>query len=153
MPFRQTDAQEDARFRILHLLQSNPEMSQRDLAAAAGISIGKVHYVLNAFVEKGLVKIGNFTAANDKRRYTYILTRKGLSEKAALTGQFFRRKLTEYEALKAEIEVLRLEMDKLGDSSLVELKDAAGRDHGSDRPESLSENDFLQPDTSERNSR
>ena len=87
-------------------------MSQRDLAATVGISVGSTHYLLSALVEKGLVKLGNFSAADDKRRYAYILTPKGVAEKAALTGRFLRRKLEEFEALQAEIETLQ---DELGD--------------------------------------
>lgn len=107
MSGRRAQAQEDARFRILHLLEANPEMSQRELAAQVGISTGGVHYVLTALVEKGLVKLGNFSAAEDKRRYAYILTPKGLAEKAAITRRFLARKTAEYEALRAEIEALQ----------------------------------------------
>tara|TARA_R110000796_G_C14440466_1_gene422237 strand:+ start:431 stop:823 length:393 start_codon:yes stop_codon:yes gene_type:complete len=110
---QRSEAQEDLRFRVLRLLQENPEMSQRDIAAAVGISVGGVHYCLNALVEKGMVKLGNFSAANDKRRYAYILTPKGLTEKAALTSRFLKRKMEEYEALKKEIETLQTEV-KLG---------------------------------------
>lgn len=95
--------QEDARFRILRLIEDNPELSQRELAHAAGISVGGVHYVLNALIEKGFVKLGNFTSSKDKRRYAYKLTPKGIAEKAVLTRRFLIRKMAEYEALKAEI--------------------------------------------------
>lgn len=102
--------QEDVHFRVLRLLEENPEMSQRDLAQAVGISVGGAHYCLNALIEKGLIKIGNFSAARDKRRYAYILTPKGIAEKSALTGRFLKRKMAEYEALKAEIEALQVEL-------------------------------------------
>lgn len=85
-------------------------MTQRELAEAVGISIGGTHYVLNALMEKGLVKLGRFSAAPDKRRYVYKLTPTGLSEKAAIARRFLARKVEEYEALKAEIESLRLEL-------------------------------------------
>jgi EPS-associated MarR family transcriptional regulator len=91
-------------FRILRLLQENPGMSQRDLAKAVGVSTGGIHYVLNALVEKGLLKLGNFTAAVDKRRYAYVLTPVGVATKAKLTRKFLIRKMAEYQALKAEIE-------------------------------------------------
>ena len=84
-------------------------MSQRGLAEALGSSIGGTHYVLNALIEKGLVKLGNFTAAEDKRRYACVLTPKGIKEKSLMTGKFLKRKLAEYEALKQEIEELRQE--------------------------------------------
>lgn len=111
MTGRRIQLQEDTRFRVLRLLEENPEMSQRDLADAVGISTGSVHYILSALVERGLVKLGNFGASKDKRRYAYVLTPKGLAEKAAITGRFLARKLEEYEALKREIDELRAEID------------------------------------------
>ena len=111
MTSKRTKLQEDTHFRVLRLLQENPEMSQRELAAAVGVSVGGIHYVLNALIEKGLVKLGNFTAAEDKRRYAYILTPKGIARKAALTRAFLVRKIEEYEALIEEIEVLSSELE------------------------------------------
>ena len=92
-------------------LEGNPELSQRELAKALGISLGLVNYCLKALVEKGLVKLGNFSANPDKRRYSYILTPQGLAAKAALTRRFLARKRAEYEALRSEIEVLQDEID------------------------------------------
>lgn len=108
---KRTKLQEDTHFRVLRLLQENPEMSQRELAAAVGVSVGGMHYVLNALIEKGLVKLGNFSTAEDKRRYAYVLTPKGIARKAALTRSFLVRKMEEYEALKEEIEALQLDLD------------------------------------------
>lgn len=110
MTSKRTKLQEDTHFRVLRLLQENPEMSQRELAAAVGVSVGGMHYVLNALIDKGLVKLGNFTAAEDKRRYAYVLTPKGIKEKSLITGKFLRRKMAEYEALKAEIDALASEL-------------------------------------------
>ena len=112
MSSKRSNLQEDTHFRVLRLLQDNPEMSQRELAAAVGISVGSVHYVLTALLEKGMIKLGNFTAAPDKRRYAYILTPKGIAEKAAITKRFLARKMAEYEALRAEILELRSELDE-----------------------------------------
>ncbi len=114
MAGQRSQMQEDVRFRILRLLEENPELTQRELAAQVGISTGGVHYVLSALVEKGMVKLGNFSAARDKRRYAYILTPKGLAEKAAITRRFLARKMEEYEALRAEIDALH---DELGDAA------------------------------------
>lgn len=111
MTSKRTQLQEDTHFRVLRLLQENPEMSQRELAQAVGVSVGGMHYVLNALIEKGFVKLGNFTAAEDKRRYAYILTRKGVAEKTAITRSFLARKMEEYEALKAEIDALASEIE------------------------------------------
>lgn len=106
MTSKRTKLQEDTHFRVLRLLQENPEMSQRELAEAVGVSVGGIHYVLNALIDKGLVKLGNFTAAEDKRRYAYVLTPKGIARKATLTRVFLARKIEEYEALREEIEAL-----------------------------------------------
>jgi EPS-associated MarR family transcriptional regulator len=97
---------EDVRFRILRLLQENPEMSQRELARTVGASSGGIHYVLAALVERGMVKLSNFTTAADKRRYAYVLTPQGLAEKTRLARGFVQRKLAEYAALKAEIDAV-----------------------------------------------
>lgn len=114
MTSKRSKLQEDTHFRVLRLLQDNPEMSQRELAQAAGISVGGTHYVLNALIGKGLLKLGNFTAAEDKRRYAYVLTPKGIAEKAAITKRFLARKIEEYEAVKSEIDELSQEVGELG---------------------------------------
>ena len=110
MTSKRTKLQEDTHFRVLCLLQENPEMSQRELAEAVGASVGGMHYVVNALIDKGLVKLGNFTAAEDKRRYAYILTPKGIARKVALTRAFLARKMEEYKALREEIEALQLDL-------------------------------------------
>lgn len=115
MTSKRTKLAEDTHFRVLRLLQDNPEMSQRELAEAVGVSVGGIHYVLNALIEKGLVKLGNFTAADDKRRYAYVLTPKGIVQKAALTREFLARKMEEYWALKQEIDQL---VDEIEDNNL-----------------------------------
>jgi len=111
MASKRSKLQDETHFRVLRLLQDNPEMSQRELAEAVGTSVGGIHYVLNALIDKGLVKLGNFTASKDKRRYAYVLTPKGFVQKAALTRAFLARKVEEYEALKDEIETLSSELE------------------------------------------
>lgn len=118
MTTQRNKLREDVKFRILRILQDNPELSQRELARKVGVSTGGVHYVLNALVEKGMLKLSNFSAAKDKRRYAYLLTPSGIAERARLTRRFMLRKLAEYEALKAEIEEVgaefsEQEMDKI----------------------------------------
>jgi EPS-associated MarR family transcriptional regulator len=100
---------QDAHFRVMRIIEANPNYSQRDIARSLGISLGAVNYCLNALIGVGFVKVRNFRASNNKRRYAYILTPKGAAEKAALAGAFLQRMMREYEALKAEIEALRLE--------------------------------------------
>lgn len=113
------NSREDTRFRVLRLLEENTELSQRELAVALGISVGSAHYLLRALIDMGFVKLGNFTASKDKRRYAYILTPRGMREKAAITKRFLARKLAEFEALKQEIAELSdsVELDSAADNS------------------------------------
>ena len=99
--------QDDVRFRVLRVLQDRPYLSQRQIAVELGVSLGAVNYCLRALTEKGQVKVSNFRSSNNKLRYAYILTPRGVAEKAHLTSAFLKRKMAEYEALKAEIEALR----------------------------------------------
>jgi EPS-associated MarR family transcriptional regulator len=107
---RQAAAQEDVHFRVMRLLEANPDMSQRDLAAHVGISLGSLNYSLKALMDKGFVKLENFQNSKHKFKYVYILTPAGIAQKVALTGRFLKRKVQEYEALKAEIEGLENEL-------------------------------------------
>jgi EPS-associated MarR family transcriptional regulator len=111
MTSRRAKLQEDTKFRLMQLLHDNPQISQREMAKALGISFGGINYCLNALINKGLVKIHNFSQNQNKFGYAYLLTPSGVSEKALLTGRFLKRKLQEYEALKAEIKDLQLEIE------------------------------------------
>ena len=111
MSSRQTNLQEDTNFRVMQLLHDNPRLSQREMAKALGISFGGINYCLKALIDKGLIKIHNFSQNNNKYGYAYLLTPSGISEKAELTSSFLKRKLEEYESLKAEIDALKLDID------------------------------------------
>jgi EPS-associated MarR family transcriptional regulator len=111
MTSRQTKIQEDTHFRIMRILQENPDLTQRELAEMLGMSVGGLNYCLNALIDKGLVKMQNFSQSKNKFGYVYLLTPRGISEKITLTNKFLERKQAEYEALKAEIESLRAESD------------------------------------------
>ena len=109
MNSKQAQHSEDLRFRVLKTLKDRPDISQRDLAELLGISHGKANYCLKALIDKGLVKLHNFSQSNHRWGYVYLLTPAGIAEKAALTGRFLQRKMAEYEALRIEIEDLRAE--------------------------------------------
>ncbi len=94
------------------MLEEQPDLSQRQMAEELGVSLGAVNYCLKALVEKGQIKIRNFRAANNKLRYAYVLTPGGLAEKTRLTSRFLKRKMAEYEALKAEIEAIQESMGR-----------------------------------------
>jgi EPS-associated MarR family transcriptional regulator len=110
--------QEEARFKILRLLHENPELTQRELGEQVGISLGAVNYCLRALIERGLVKASNFSRSPSKLGYAYALTPAGIAEKTLLTGSFLQRKIIEYEALRAEIEVLNRETNGTVKSSV-----------------------------------
>jgi len=105
---------DETRYRILKLLSADPHASQRRIAGELGISLGRVNYCLRALVSKGVVKVNNFRGSNNKRAYLYLLTPRGIEEKAALTARFLRVKMQEYEILKQELEELKREADALG---------------------------------------
>ncbi len=109
MPTRQANLQEDTYFRVMRILQENPDLTQRELAEKLGISVGGLNYCLKALIRKGLVKMKNFTNSKNKFGYVYVLTPNGVMERAAITHRFLQRKMQEYEALRAEIEALKTE--------------------------------------------
>ena len=107
MTSRRSRLQEDTYFRLLRILQGSPDLTQREIAQLLGVSTSGLNYCLNALIDKGWVKVQNFSESKNKFGYVYLLTPSGIAEKAALTGRFLQRKLLEYEAMRAEIESLR----------------------------------------------
>ena len=112
-----TGARDELRLRVLSALEANPEMSQRQLAAELGVSLGGVNYALKALIERGFVKADNFRKSGSKVAYLYMLTPKGITEKTSLATAFLGRKLAEYEVLKQEIEALKGEVGSGGSGS------------------------------------
>ena len=106
--------QDEVRYKLLSVLDKNPEATQRELADQLGVSVGKINYCLAALIYKGQVKVRNFTNSNNKAAYIYLLTPKGIEEKARVTIRFLQRKMREYEQLREEISLLQGEIKKLG---------------------------------------
>jgi EPS-associated MarR family transcriptional regulator len=100
---------DERHYKLMRLLELNPEMSQRDLARELGVSLGKVNYCLRALIHKGWIKANNFTNSQNKAAYMYLLTPRGIEEKASLTLRFLQSRIREYEALRAEIRQMRRE--------------------------------------------
>jgi EPS-associated MarR family transcriptional regulator len=102
---------DELRYKLMRLLEANPKVSQRDVAREFGISLGKVNYCLKALIRKGWVKASHFKNSQNKLAYKYLLTPRGIEEKASLTVRFLHSKLDEYAMLRAEIEQLRREAE------------------------------------------
>jgi len=96
---------------VLRLLDASPSRTQREMAHELGMSLGKANYLLRALLGKGFVKVQNFNNSSHKRGYVYLLTPEGVAAKAELTRHFLARKVEEYDALRLEIEKLRVESE------------------------------------------
>jgi EPS-associated MarR family transcriptional regulator len=123
MTSRRSNIQEDTYFRVLRILQERPDVTQREIAQILGVSTSGMNYCLNALIDKGWVKVHNFSESKNKFGYVYLLTPSGIAEKASLTGRFLKRKLKEFEEMRAEIESLRSEVSEVSEvSRLVKNK-------------------------------
>lgn len=126
---------EAAHYRVLRLIEEQPEISQRELARALGVSLGKTHYLLKALLDKGLVKANNFRRSDNKLAYAYLLTPSGIAAKLELTRAFLRLKEDEYRAAREEVERLRRELDAAaGQASARQEKQTAPAGLKADRP-------------------
>ena len=103
----------DIHLDLLRKLESNPEYTQRELSQEMGVSLGKINYCIKKLIEKGSVKLINFSRHSNKIGYLYLLTPKGIEEKSRLTFTFLKVKMKEYEMLKKEINSLKQDIEKL----------------------------------------
>jgi EPS-associated MarR family transcriptional regulator len=100
----------EAHLKILKHIESNPHISQRQLAQELGVSVGKINYCVQALISKGLVKVGNFKRSASKLSYLYLLTPAGIEEKTRLTASFLKHKVAEHEKITREIAELKRDM-------------------------------------------
>ena len=124
MASQREQQQRETHFRVMRLLDENPSISTREIAQKVGVSNGAAHYCVTTLVDKGFVKLKNFTQSKTKGNYMYELTPRGIRAKAALTVSFLERKRHEYEDLKLEIELLESELG-------FEEKEKPGNSRGS----------------------
>ena len=110
MASRRKDLQEDAKFRVLQIINENPQLTTREIAQKVGISNGSAYYLLTALIDKGFIKLENFKESTQKAKYSYLLTPKGIREKSLVTSKFLVRKKKEYELLKKEITELERDL-------------------------------------------
>jgi len=117
-----TKSNTEIRYRLLKLLENNPNLTQRQMAEKMGLSLGKFNYCLKELAKKGIVKIERFTTSDNKAGYVYLLTPRGINEKARITASFLKRKLDEYKEIKQEIELLQREVEQSADLSLTDKR-------------------------------
>ena len=103
----------DIHLDLLRKLESNPKYTQRELSKEMGVSLGKINYCMQKLIEKGSIKLSNFNLNENKVNYVYLLTPKGVEDKARLTLVFLKIKMEEYEDLKKEISLLKKDSEKL----------------------------------------
>ena len=102
-------------YHALKILEQQPNLTQRQLAKKLGVSLGKTHYLLKSLIDVGWVKLDNFQRSDNKLGYSYLLTPKGITEKAGITSRFLLRKQREYAKLQLEIVKLQEEVSQLQD--------------------------------------
>ena len=103
---------QELEYRVMQLLERQPDLTQRQLSQKLGVSLGKTHYIVKSLVDIGWIKLGNFRRSNNKLGYMYLLTPQGIVEKTAITTRFLARKQQEYKALREEIKLLRKELKR-----------------------------------------
>ena len=106
---------QELEYRVLKMLEQRPDMTQRELAEALGVSLGKTHYLVKSLIDVGWVKLDNFQRSDNKWGYAYLLTPKGIVEKAVITARFLVRKQREYSDLQLEIQQLQEEVKQQQD--------------------------------------
>ena len=109
-PSDSADATSPAHIELLRILEKHPEYSQRQLAVALGVSLGKTHYLLKALLAKGWVKAQNCQRSDRKLGYLYVLTPRGVRQRLQITRSFLAHKEREYHMLTGQIVLLREEL-------------------------------------------
>ena len=122
MASNREERQQEIRFLLLRLIKEDPAVTTREIAHRVGISNGAAYYCVRALVDKGFVKLKNFTQAQKKVNYLYELTPRGIREKATLTLHFLERKRKEFDDLKLEISLLEVELNYVEDNYKNEKK-------------------------------
>jgi EPS-associated MarR family transcriptional regulator len=110
---------QEIHYRLLNLLADEPQLRQLDMAKRMGISVGKVNYCIAELAKKGFIKVKRFKSTKPKLPYSYMLTPRGIEEKGRITVRFLKRKMSEYEEIKRQIETLTEEVEKNGLQPLV----------------------------------
>ena len=106
MASRRKEYQEDAKLKVLQIINQNPNLTTREIAQKVGISNGSAYYLLTSLIDKGFIKLLNFKENSQKIKYYYLLTPKGIREKSIITSSYLARKKQEFKSLRKEIDTL-----------------------------------------------
>ncbi len=101
---------QELEYRLLKILESQPSLTQRQIAKELGVSLGKTHYLIKSLIDVGWVKFTNFRNSKNKLGYAYLLTPKGIIEKSETTKEFLIRKKKEHVRILEEIKELQEEL-------------------------------------------
>ena len=115
-------------FQVLDALDQKEITTQRELSEHTGISLGQINYVVNRFLEKGLIKLGNFRKNPRKIRYVYLLTPKGIEAKSKLAVNFVMSKLREYNDLRQRLAERLTFFQKKGHQRIIFVGPTIARD-------------------------
>ena len=102
------EQQEIKTLRILEAFHKDPGQTQRDLSRKLKISLGMVNAFTKRLAKKGYFKVTTIP----KKRIQYILTPKGLSEKARLTYQYVLYSMQYYRDTRAKIKTIFKNLSK-----------------------------------------
>lgn len=101
---------QELEYKVLKLVEQQSDLTQRKLAKALGVSLGKTHYLLKSLIDIGWVKLDNFQKSNNKWGYAYLLTPTGIVGKSKITARFLKKKEIEFNELRKEIAQLKKEL-------------------------------------------
>ena len=74
MASRRDQRQQETHFKVMQLVDADSSISTREIAQKVGISNGAAYYCMTALIDKGFVKLKNFTQSKTKANYIYELT-------------------------------------------------------------------------------
>jgi len=90
----------ESEFRIIEILDENNNITQRNIASQAGISLGLTNILIKRLVKKGFIKIKNM----NKKRILYHLTPKAILEKTYRTYHYFERSVKDIVNIRKKIQ-------------------------------------------------
>ena len=102
----------DIHYKVLDFIEENPKITQRELSEKLGVSLGSINFCIKALIDVGHIKVENFKKNPEKINYLYLLTPRGIGVKSSLMIDFLKRKISEYDELKSEIDSINKKLDK-----------------------------------------